>query len=185
MLGKKHHYKRVRFNEITKPAIEKAFADPGDLDDGLINAQKTRRILDRIVGYDLSAILWQKIGSYGKLSAGRVQSVAVKLVVEREKEIKSFNPKEYWEIEIVVKHNDRKITFKLNTKKSDLNLDNEGIANDLIQKLISSELTILKNETSKRKIPVKPPFITSTLQDRKSTRLNSSHSQQSRMPSSA
>ncbi len=164
LLGKKHHYKRVRFNEITKPAIEKAFADPGDLDDGLINAQKTRRILDRIVGYDLSAILWQKIGSYGKLSAGRVQSVAVKLVVEREKEIKSFNPKEYWEIEIVVKHNDRKITFKLNTKKSDLNLDNEGIANELIQKLISSELTILKNETSKRKIPVKPPFITSTLQ---------------------
>ena len=80
LLGKKHHYKRVRFNEITKPAIEKAFADPGDLDDGLINAQKTRRILDRIVGYDLSAILWQKIGSYGKLSAGRVQSVAVKLV---------------------------------------------------------------------------------------------------------
>ena len=93
ILGKKFNYKRVRFNEITKPAIERAFENPSELDNGLINAQKTRRILDRIVGYDLSAILWQKIGSYGKLSAGRVQSVAVKLVVEREKEIKSFDPK--------------------------------------------------------------------------------------------
>ena len=169
ILGKKFNYKRVRFNEITKPAIERAFENPSELDDGLINAQKTRRILDRIVGYDLSAILWQKIGSYGKLSAGRVQSVAVKLVVEREKEIKSFDPKEYWEIEITIKHKDRNIVFKLNAKKSELNLSNEQQASELIEKLLKAELLILKNETTKRKIPVKPPFITSTLQQTSSS----------------
>ena len=74
ILGKKYNYSRVRFNEITKGAIQEAFEKPGNLDEGLIDAQKTRRILDRIVGYDLSSLLWQKIGSYGKLSAGRVQS---------------------------------------------------------------------------------------------------------------
>ena len=104
ILGKKLNYSRVRFNEITKAAIQEAFEAPGDLDDGLIDAQKTGRILDRIVGYDLSSLLWQKIGSYGKLSAGRVQSVAVRLVVDREKEIKSFSPKEYWELEVAIKH---------------------------------------------------------------------------------
>ena len=104
ILGKKYSYKRVRFSEITKNAINKAFEAPGDIDDGLVDAQKTRRILDRIVGYDLSNVLWQKIGSYGKLSAGRVQSVAVKLVVEKEKAIKSFSPEEYWEIEIEIEH---------------------------------------------------------------------------------
>ena len=70
---------------------------------------KKRRILDRIVGYDLSSLLWQKIGSYGKLSAGRVQSVAVRLVVDREKEIKSFSPKEYWELEVAIKHEEREV----------------------------------------------------------------------------
>ena len=116
ILGKKFNYSRVRFNEITKGAIQEAFESPGDLDEGLIDAQKTRRILDRIVGYDLSSLLWQKIGSYGKLSAGRVQSVAVRLVVEREKEIKAFSPQEYWELEVSIRHDERDITFKLNTK---------------------------------------------------------------------
>ena len=93
----------------------------------------------------------------------------MKLVVEREKEIKSFDPKEYWEIEITIKHKDRNIVFKLNTKKSELNLSNEQQANELIEKLLKTELLILKNETTKRKIPVKPPFITSTLQQTSSS----------------
>ena len=171
ILGKKLNYSRVRFNEITKAAIQEAFEAPGDLDDGLIDAQKTRRILDRIVGYDLSSLLWQKIGSYGKLSAGRVQSVAVRLVVDREKEIKSFSPKEYWELEVVIKHEEREVIFKFNTKKSNLDLKNEEEATKLEELLLSSELEITANEKSKRKIPVKPPFITSTLQQTSSSML--------------
>ena len=169
ILGKKYSYKRVRFSEITKNAINKAFEAPGDIDDGLVDAQKTRRILDRIVGYDLSNVLWQKIGSYGKLSAGRVQSVAVKLVVEKEKAIKSFSPEEYWEIEIEIEHDNRKIPLKLNTKKSDLSLRNEKEAVEFCQKIQDKKIEIISNDITKRKIPVKPPFITSTLQQTSSS----------------
>ena len=171
ILGKKYNYSRVRFNEITKGAIQEAFDSPGNLDEGLIDAQKTRRILDRIVGYDLSSLLWQKIGSYGKLSAGRVQSVAVRLVVDREKEIKAFNPKEYWEVAVDVRHEDRDVPFKLNTKKSNLEITSKEQAEKLENDLTNSELEITSNEKSKRKIAVKPPFITSTLQQTSSSML--------------
>ena len=171
ILGKKYNYSRVRFNEITKGAIQEAFTKAGKLDEGLIDAQKTRRILDRIVGYDLSSLLWQKIGSYGKLSAGRVQSVAVRLVVEREKEIKAFSPKEYWEIEVSLRQDERDITFKLNTKKSNLEITSKDEAEKLAAELQNSEIEITDNEKTKRKIPVKPPFITSTLQQTSSSML--------------
>ena len=171
ILGKKYNYSRVRFNEITKGAIQEAFTKAGKLDEGLIDAQKTRRILDRIVGYDLSSLLWQKIGSYGKLSAGRVQSVAVRLVVEREKEIKAFSPKEYWEIEVSLRQDERDIAFKLNTKKSNLEITSKDEAEKLASELQGSEIEITDNEKTKRKIPVKPPFITSTLQQTSSSML--------------
>ena len=171
ILGKKFNYSRVRFNEITKGAIQKAFENPGNLDEGLIDAQKTRRILDRIVGYDLSSLLWQKIGSYGKLSAGRVQSVAVRLVVERERAIKAFSPKEYWETEVVIRHEERNITFKLNSKKSNIEIGSESEAKELEKVLKDTEIEIIENEKTKRKIPVKPPFITSTLQQTSSSML--------------
>ena len=171
ILGKKYNYSRVRFNEITKGAIQEAFTKAGKLDEGLIDAQKTRRILDRIVGYDLSSLLWQKIGSYGKLSAGRVQSVAVRLVVEREKEIKAFSPKEYWEIEVSLRQDERDIAFKLNTKKSNLEIISKDEAEKLAAELQNSEIEITDNEKTKRKIPVKPPFITSTLQQTSSSML--------------
>ena len=171
ILGKKYNYSRVRFNEITKGAIQEAFTKAGKLDEGLIDAQKTRRILDRIVGYDLSSLLWQKIGSYGKLSAGRVQSVAVRLVVEREKEIKAFSPKEYWEIEVSLRQDERDIAFKLNTKKSNLEITSKDEAEKLAAELQNSEIEITDNEKTKRKIPVKPPFITSTLQQTSSSML--------------
>ena len=171
ILGKKFNYSRVRFNEITKGAIQEAFETPGDLDEGLIDAQKTRRILDRIVGYDLSSLLWQKIGSYGKLSAGRVQSVAVRLVVEREKEIKAFSPQEYWEFEVSVRHDERDIALKLNTKKSGLEVNSKEEAEKIASALKEHEIEIISNEKTKRKIPVKPPFITSTLQQTSSSML--------------
>ena len=164
ILGKKHNYIRVRFNEITKTAIKDAFDNPSKLNEELINAQKARRILDRVVGYDLSGMLWKKIGSYGKLSAGRVQSVAVRLVVEREIDIKAFTPEEYWEIEIEIKHDDRNIRFKLNTKKSDLEIKNESEALELANNFQGADLEITENEKKKRKVSVRPPFITSTMQ---------------------
>ena len=164
ILGKKHNYIRVRFNEITKAAIKDAFDKPSKLNEELINAQKARRILDRVVGYDLSGILWKKIGSYGKLSAGRVQSVAVRLVVEREIGIKAFTPDEYWEIETEIKHDDRNVRFKLNTKKSDLEIKNESEALELVNNFQDANLEITENEKKNRKVSVRPPFITSTMQ---------------------
>ena len=92
--GDDSRYKRVVFNEITKKAIQEAFSQPGELDINRVNAQQARRFLDRVVGYMVSPLLWAKIAR--GLSAGRVQSVAVKLVVEREKEIRAFVPEEYW-----------------------------------------------------------------------------------------
>jgi len=171
ILGRKYNYSRVRFNEITKGAIQEAFEKPGKLDEGLIDAQKTRRILDRIVGYGMSGSLWKKIGSYGKLSAGRVQSVAVRLVVEREEAISSFSPEEYWEIDINIRHDERNVPLKLNTKKSNLTIKSEEEANILAESFKDAEIEIFENEKTKRKIPVKPPFITSTLQQTSSSML--------------
>src|SRR6185503_19598869 len=84
--------KRIVFHEITKPAIDRAVKNPRTINMDLVNAQQARRILDRIVGFELSPVLWRKIGQQGGLSAGRVQSVAVKLIVEKEREINQFNP---------------------------------------------------------------------------------------------
>src|SRR5690606_7861539 len=94
--GDPARYRRVVFNEITKSAIQEAFEDPGQLDLNRVNAQQARRFLDRVVGFMLSPLLWEKVAR--GLSAGRVQSVAVKLVVEREAEIRAFIPEEYWEV---------------------------------------------------------------------------------------
>jgi len=101
--------KRVVFHEITKTAIEEAFASPREINMDLVNAQQGRRILDRLVGYGISPILWEKVR--GRLSAGRVQSVALRLVVEREREIDAFNPVEYWSIEAELKPDGLKSTF--------------------------------------------------------------------------
>jgi len=97
--GRKIH--RVAFHEITKEAVLEAFKHPHELDMNLVNAQQARRILDRLVGYSLSPLLWKKVGR--GLSAGRVQSIAVKLIVDRERDIQAFVPVEYWEIEALLK----------------------------------------------------------------------------------
>ena len=94
------HARRVTFTEITQTAIREAFANPRDIDDNLVNAQQARRAVDRIVGYRISPILWRKVRS--GISAGRVQSAALRLVVDREREIQAFQPREYWTIEALL-----------------------------------------------------------------------------------
>ena len=102
ILGDDYQYSRIVFHEITEPAILAALENPGQVDMSLVQAQQARRILDRLVGYRLSPVLWRKVRR--GLSAGRVQSVAVRLVVEKEKEIKAFKPEEYWEIAVELFH---------------------------------------------------------------------------------
>jgi DNA topoisomerase-1 len=94
--------KRIVFHEITKPAIEQAVKNPRSINMDLVNAQQARRVLDRIVGFELSPVLWRKIGMTGGLSAGRVQSVAVRLIVEREREINQFKPTSHFKVEAML-----------------------------------------------------------------------------------
>jgi len=170
--GDATRFKRVVFNEITKNAITKAFANPTKLDMNRVNAQQARRFLDRVVGFMVSPLLWQKIGR--GLSAGRVQSVALKLVVEREKEIRSFVPQEYWEIfaDCLTSKKEalRLMLTKENGKK--FNCDNETRAQKVAQKLHDATFTVIEREDKPTKVKANAPFITSSLQQAASTRLN-------------
>ncbi|MBU4339079.1 type I DNA topoisomerase [Patescibacteria group bacterium] len=161
-------YERIVFHEITKTAIEKALANPRQIDMNLVNAQQARRVLDRLVGYELSPLLWKKI-RFG-LSAGRVQSVAVRLIVEREEEIKKFIPDEYWEIKSKVKSQKSKAEFEARLAKiNDKVLPKLGIKTKEEAEKIKNELEkstykvleIKKKETERNPLP---PFTTSTLQ---------------------
>ena len=117
-LGNKHSYSRVRFNQITKTAILDSFSDPQEIDLDLVKAQQARRFLDRVVGFELSPLLWKKIAR--GLSAGRVQSVALRLLAEREGLIQEFIPEEFWEISMILENDSKQvINFKLSRKKSD------------------------------------------------------------------
>ncbi len=164
-LGLKKNYQRVTFNEITKDVILKAFSEPRDIDNDLVKSQETRRILDRIIGFRLSKLMQSKTG--GK-SAGRVQSVALKLIVDREREIQSFNPEEYWTITAkftgfdaeLEKYKDEKIELK-NEAEADYVLDHLGE-----EYLING---IESKEKSKNGVM---PFKTSTLQQTASTKLS-------------
>nr|WP_315436010.1 type I DNA topoisomerase [uncultured Pseudomonas sp.] len=169
--GDDSRYKRVVFNEITKKAIQEAFSEPGELDIDRVNAQQARRFLDRVVGYMVSPLLWAKIAR--GLSAGRVQSVAVKLVVEREREIRAFNPEEYWEV-----HADLGTTkgstvrFEVAREKGEAFKPlNEAQAMAALEKLKSSSYNIVKREDKPTSSKPSAPFITSTLQQAASNRL--------------
>ncbi|PNG40774.1 DNA topoisomerase I subunit omega [Pseudomonas asplenii] len=169
--GDDSRYKRVVFNEITKKAIQEAFSEPGELDIDRVNAQQARRFLDRVVGYMVSPLLWAKIAR--GLSAGRVQSVAVKLVVEREREIRAFNPEEYWEV-----HADLGTTkgstvrFEVAREKGEAFKPlNEAQAMSALEKLKSSSYSIVKREDKPTSSKPSAPFITSTLQQAASNRL--------------
>lgn len=171
--------RRVTFNEITKDAILKAFQHPSPINMAKVNAQQARRILDRLVGYQISPILWKKISK--GLSAGRVQSVAVRLIVEREKEIREFKSQEYWKItaELTVAAEDRdKIKDVKNFKAllQKFNNENVEVKNESQSKVIIQELqkaayivANVKKQTKRNNAP--PPFTTSLLQQQASTRL--------------
>jgi DNA topoisomerase-1 len=113
----KYDYSRVRFNQITKSAIVDSFADPKEIDIDLVKAYRARRFLDKVIGFELSPLLWKKIAR--GLSAGRVQSVALRLLDEREREIQEFIPEEYWEVSMLLNKEEEIIPFSLNRKKSD------------------------------------------------------------------
>jgi len=169
--GNKKTYQRIVFHEITKQAIEEALENPRKIDINLVNAQQARRILDRIVGYKLSPFLWKKVAR--RLSAGRVQSVAVRLVCEREKEIENFIPQEYWSIEALLQkilNSKSQIEFKaLLVKKSEEIIPKLGIktkkqAEEILNGLKGAEYKVQKIEKKEIKRNPLPPFTTSSLQ---------------------
>ena len=168
--SEKYEYSRVRFNQITKSAIIDSFADPKEIDLDLVKAYRARRFLDKVIGFELSPLLWKKIAR--GLSAGRVQSVALRVLDERERLIQEFIPEEFWEVSMNLQNNANDvIPFSLNRKKSDplLQKDEAERIKDLVN---SHDLKI--NEITKKPVKVKPraPFITSTLQQAASTKLS-------------
>jgi len=151
--------KRIVFHEITKSAIQDALKNPRDIDMNMVDAQQARRILDRIVGYKLSPFLWKKVAR--GLSAGRVQSVAVRLVVEKEREIEKFKPQEYWEISALLSKQNGKREFEARLRSE---IKNEKEAQDIIKDLETAEYEIKNIEKKETKRNPLPPFTTSTLQ---------------------
>ena len=161
---------RVTFNEITKDAVKNSIKTPRELDEGLIDAQQARRVLDRIVGYKISPILWAKVRR--GLSAGRVQSVAVKLIVDREEEIEKFIPEEYWNITVDLIKNKDKFKAKLygkNNKKIELKSKEE--VDEILESLEKSQFEVKNIKRSQRKKTPAPPFTTSTMQQESSRKL--------------
>ncbi len=159
---------RIVFHEITKRAIEEALKNPREIDMDLVNAQQARRILDRLVGYELSPFLWKKVVK--GLSAGRVQSVAVRLIVDREREIEAFKPEEYWSIEAELKkqNNDKQFIARLikadNKKISKMGIKNKEEADAILKNLDGAEYKIAAIERKEVKKYPLPPYKTSTLQ---------------------
>ena len=162
--------KRIVFHEITKPAIQKAVQSPRTINMNLVNAQQARRVLDRLVGFELSPVLWRKIGQKGGLSAGRVQSVAVKLIVEKEREINQFNAVASFKIEASLSAtdlNDKTVTFKAEGNKYDLAED----AEKFLQSCIGATYTVKDIQVRPGKRTPAAPFTTSTLQQEASRKL--------------
>lgn len=162
---------RVEFNEITEKAVTEAIRNPRKIDMGLVDAQQARRVLDRLVGYKLSPLLWRKVRR--GLSAGRVQSVALRLVVDREKEIRAFNTVEYWSITANLEGKEpppfEAKLFRIDDKKAEVN--NEAEANGILDDIKGKSFGIEKIEKKKRKRSPSPPFTTSTLQQEASRKL--------------
>lgn len=163
---------RVVFHEITEPAIREAFANPRQINMNLVNAQQARRVLDRLVGYNLSPLLWDKVRS--RLSAGRVQSVALRLIVEREREIMDFVPEEYWTISAEFKPENIDATFiarlvRLDDREPDF--PNREAVDPILGDMESAEYRISKIKRGERRRKPSPPFTTSTLQQEASRRL--------------
>jgi len=170
--GKKRKFFRVLFNEITRDAIRQAFQTPGEIDSRLVDAQQARRILDRLVGYQVSPLLWDKVKR--GISAGRVQTVALRLIVEREREIQAFQKKEYWTISARVEgripppFEARLVKFQ----GKDVEIPDQANAERIVGEIKKANLVVESvTTTEKRKYPV-PPFITSKLQQEAARKLH-------------
>ena len=164
--------KRVVFHEITRPAIEEAFAHPREIDMNLVNAQQGRRILDRLVGYSISPLLWRKVR--GRLSAGRVQSVALRLIVDREREIQAFVPEEFWTIKAELRGEGSKMAFiaklvRLDGKEPALKTESD--VKPVVADMEGAAYTISKVKKGERRRKPQAPFTTSTMQQAASRRL--------------
>ena len=163
---------RITFNEITQKVVREAIANPRPIDEKLVDAQQARRILDRIVGYQLSPLLWKKVRR--GLSAGRVQSVATRLVVDRENEIRAFIPKEYWSLDVSLSRIGKPGTFTARYwgtgKKKEL--ENEAQVQQVIDDITGKEFTVTGVKRADKKRSAAPPFTTSTLQQEASRKLN-------------
>jgi len=163
-------FSRIQFNEITKTAVTNALLNPRDVDLNLVHSQESRRIIDRIIGFRLSSLLQQKIGSK---SAGRVQSAALKILVDREKEIEAFDSKEYWEIFLNFSKNEKELKAKLLTKDNNkIELKKEDDALNVLNDLEGAKYKVSTITSKERKKSPKPPFITSTLEQDAGSRFN-------------
>ena len=176
---------RVRFNEITKRGVQEAFNDPKQIDPHLVDAQQARRVLDRLVGYKVSPLLCRTVG--GKLSAGRVQSVALRMVVEREREIESFVKTEYWTVMAnltaklppafdarLLKVGEQTVktsNFDQDTKKNEILIRDEGMAAEIVREAEGERYVVRDVATKERKRNPVPPFITSKLQQEAARKL--------------
>ena len=164
--------KRVTFNEITQRVVTQSIKTPRDIDYSLVDAQQARRILDRIVGYQLSPLLWKKVRR--GLSAGRVQSVATRLVVDRENEIRAFIPREYWSLDVKLNRIGKPGSFVAryygDTKKREL--ENEAQVESVIADITGKTFTVTDVKKAEKKRSAAPPFTTSTLQQEASRKLN-------------
>jgi DNA topoisomerase-1 len=160
--------RRVTFHEITPQAVKAAITSPGSLDMDLVDAQQARRILDRLVGYQVSPVLWKAIKGRKGLSAGRVQTVALRLVVERDREIEGFDPEEYWLLEIELsKITERDQRFRARLVEIDgekAHLETEGDVQPIVDQISTADYRVLKVERERKQRRPYPPYTTSTLQ---------------------
>jgi DNA topoisomerase-1 len=153
---------RITFNEITKKAISEALKSPREIDMNLVDAQKARTVLDRLIGYKISPILWYTVAK--KTSAGRVQSIALKMVCEREKEIQAFKPQDFWYIDALLKCENGEFSARVVTKDKDNRYIEEKLATEDLEKLRKARYKINSIEKKERKVEPHPPFDTSSLQ---------------------
>src|SRR3990167_3463980 len=167
---KRPDYKRVVFHEITESAVKESFDHPRLIDQDLVEAQQARRVLDRLVGYKLSPLLWKKVRS--RLSAGRVQSVALKIVVEREREIEAFKSEEYWliDLEFAAKTDEIFVAQLAKIEGKKVEIKNGKQAGEISEDLEKASFSVFEIKTKDAKKYPNPPFITSTLQQTAATR---------------
>ncbi|KDR94170.1 DNA topoisomerase I [Peptoclostridium litorale DSM 5388] len=163
---------RIEFNEITKDAIKKAIKSPREIDMSLVDAQQARRVLDRLVGYQISPLLWRKLRK--GLSAGRVQSAVVKIICDREREIEAFEPQEYWTLQVTVENkNSENVEFKFHgDSKKKIDINNKEEMDKILSQIKGENLAVEQIETKERKRKSLAAFTTSSLQQEASSRLN-------------